>query len=121
MVDRSGGYGQGDQRRGRWCKGRRGGSGCSPTGSPPRTKLGSVEIESGEGAVNGEAQSVAELQARGGTMRHNVAEGLDKVHGCDGVELKDGPLVVVHGRDGERESEGVLSEARECAEREKKG
>lgn len=90
-------------------------------GSPARTELGSVEIESGERAVNGKAWSAAELRARGSTTRYSAAAGLGEVHGHDGVELGVGPAVAVHRRNVARESEGELSEARECARMEKKG
>jgi hypothetical protein len=56
-----------------------------------------AEVESGERAVNGEARSVVELQAQGGTASHSADVGLGEVHGHDRT----------------RGSEEELSEARE--------
>jgi hypothetical protein len=47
--------------------------------------------------------------------------GLGEVHSHDDVELRVGPPVAVHGRDGARENEGELSKAKECAGGRKRG
>jgi hypothetical protein len=81
-----------------------------------------TKIDSGGRATNGEARLAAKLRARGDVERHNAVVGLSGVHGHSGVEL--GGLVFWRrctGAMGRERARGMSSEARECAEREKRG